>query len=237
VLTVIQIAAQAYGELGLTAPSQVAGGNNSDGVQILALLNRIGNELARNEQPLPALRGEWLLTLIPGQAQYNLPTDLLYLRSDTGWDRSTHWPLAGPMSDRTWQAIKSGIVTTTLYLRYRMLGTSILIDPTPTSADTLAFEYVSKNWCTKADGTPQASFTADTDLPIIDDDLMVLGLKWRTLSARGFNYAEEKAEYVAAVDRNIAQAQDPATLDMGQRAATFGGIGFPQIPDGNFPAS
>jgi hypothetical protein len=44
-------------------------------------------------------------------------------------------------------------------------------------------------------GAAQSSFMADTDLPLISDDLFVLGLKWRTLAARGFNYSEEKAAY------------------------------------------
>jgi hypothetical protein len=72
-LNVLRSPQQAYGEIGLSPPSQIVGGNNPDGVQILALLNREGNELARVEQPFPVLRGEQLITLVPGQQAYAFP--------------------------------------------------------------------------------------------------------------------------------------------------------------------
>lgn len=236
-LNVLQIAAAAYAELGLTAPSQVVGGNNPDGAQILALLNREGSELARLEMPFPELRGEQIITLVPGQQAYAFPSDILYYRPSTGWDRSTHWMMAGPMSDREWQALRSGVVVASPRLRFRLYGGQMQIDPIPSSADTLVFEYVSKNWCASASGTPQSTFMADTDVPIINDDLFVLGLKWRTLAARGFNYAEEKAAYMEARDRNIAQANMGGPLDLTRRMPRVGGLGLPQIPEGNFPSS
>jgi hypothetical protein len=234
-LNVLGISQQTYGEIGLSPPSQIVGGNNPDGVQILALLNREGNELARVEQPFPVLRGEQLITLVPGQQAYAFPTDILYYRPATGWDRSTHWMMAGPVSDREWQALRSGIVVASPRLRFRLYGGQLQIDPVPTAADTIVFEYVSKNWCTSAAGAAQSSFMADTDLPLISDDLFVLGLKWRTLAARGFNYSEEKAAYLEARDRTISRANMSDALDMGRRAPRVGGLGFPQIPDHDFP--
>jgi hypothetical protein len=234
-LNVVGIAAQAYSEMGLPAPSQVAGGNMSDGPQILALLNRAGNEIASFEGGWPELRGEQLITLVPGQQAYDFPTDLLAYRPGTSWDRSTHWKTIGPLSDREWQAIRSGIAVAAPQIRFRLYGGQIQFDPVPSVADTIVFEYVSKNWCKSASGTPQSSFMADTDVPIITDDLLVLGLKWRTLAARGFNYAEEKAQYDEALNRRYAQLQDNDILHMGRRTARIGGFGFPPIPDGNWP--
>lgn len=230
-LNVVQIAAQAYGELGLTAPSQVVGGNNADGAQILALLNREGGELARVEQPFPVLRGEQIITFVPGQQAYAFPSDILYYRPSTGWDRSTHWMMAGPISDREWQALRSGIVVASPRQRYRLYGGQLQMDPVPTSADMIVFEYVSKNWCQSAAGAAQSLFMADTDLPLISDDLFVLGLKWRTLAARGFNYAEEKSAYTESRDRAVARANLSDVLSLNLRGPHVGGLGFPQIPD------
>lgn len=230
-LNVVQIAAQAYAELGLPVPAQITGGNNSDGVQVLALLNREGNELARIEGGWPVLRGEQLIALVPGQQAYAFPTNILYYRPATGWDRSTHWAMAGPLSDREWQALRSGIGVASPRQRFRLYGGQLQMDPVPTSADTIAFEYISKNWCQSGSGTAQSSFMADTDVPILPDDLFVLGLKWRTLAARGFNYAEEKAAYVEARDQILAQQSMADALDLTRQAARIGGLGFPQIPD------
>lgn len=233
-LNVIQIAQQAYNEIGLPSPTQVVGGNNADGPQILALLNREGNELARSEMPFPVLRGEQVITLVPGQQAYAFPSDILYYRPSTGWDRSTHWAMAGPLSDREWQALRSGIVVASPRQRFRLYGGQLQFDPVPTSADTIAFEYVSKNWCQSASGTAQSSLLADTDLPLISDDLFVLGLKWRTLAARGFNYAEEKAAYAEARDRLVARDNMADALPLGARMPRVGGLGMPQIPDHGF---
>lgn len=234
-LNVLQIAAQAYSEMGLPAPTQVAGGNTSDGPQILALLNRTGIEIANFEGGWPELRGEQLITLIPGQQAYAFPVDILYYKPGTSWDRTTHWRTVGPLSDREWQAIRSGIAVAAPQIRFRLYGGQIQFDPIPTSADTIAFEYVSKNWCASASGTPQSMFAADTDVPLITDDLLVLGLKWRTLAARGFNYAEEKAQFDESLNRRMAQVQASEPLMLGRRAARIGGFGFPPIPDGNWP--
>lgn len=236
-LNVLGIASQAYGELGLPAPSQVVGGNNPDGAQILALLNREGNELARMDMTWPVLRGEQLITLVPGTQAYNFPTDILYYRPATAWDRSTHWRMVGPLSDREWQALRSGIIVASPRMRFRLYGGQLQIDPVPTSADTIVFEYVSKNWCQSASGTGQSAFAADTDLPLLPDDLFVLGLKWRTLAARGFNYTEEKALYEQARDALSAKINMSDALDLGRRMPRVGGLGLPQIPEGNFPSS
>jgi hypothetical protein len=122
-------------------------------------------------------------------------------------------------------------ITTAAFPAY---GGQLQMDPVPTSADTVVFEYVSKNWCQSASGTAQSLFMADTDLPLISDDLFILGLKWRTLAARGFNYSEEKAAYTEARDRAISRANMSDALDMGRRMGRVGGLGFPQIPDHGF---
>jgi hypothetical protein len=58
--------------------------------------------------------------------------------------------MAGPVSDREWQALRSGIVVASPRLSFRLYGGQLQIDPVPTAADTIVFEYVSKNWCTSA---------------------------------------------------------------------------------------
>lgn len=235
-LNLVQIATQAYGEIGLDAPSQIVGGNNADGSKILALLNREGNELSSMDEPAwPQLRGEQVIPLVIGQQSYAFPADFRCYRPSTGWDRSTHWRMAGPISDREWQAIRSGIAIASPRLRFRLYGGQLQIDPVPTATDTIAFEFISKNWCASASGTAQSAFAADTDVPILPDDLFVLGLKWRTLAARGFNYAEEKMAYIEARDRTLAQSLAPDVLNLNFRTARIGGLGFPPIPDGDWP--
>lgn len=221
-LNALQIAAQAYGEIGLPQPTQIVGGNNADGVQILALLNRAGKEIANIEGGWPELRGEQTITLAPGQQAYDFPADMLYYKVASSWDRSTHWRPFGPMSDREWQASKSGLGIVGPAIRYRLFGGQLYFDPIPSTADTVVFEYISGNWCKSASGTAQALFMADTDLPIITDDLLVLSLKWRTLAARGFNYSEEKAAYEQSLSRRKGQLEASDVLRLDNRSPRFG---------------
>jgi hypothetical protein len=128
----------------------------------------------------------------------------------------------GPLSDREWQAIRSAIGVVGPQIRFRFYGGQLQFDPVPTTSDIIVFEYVSKNWCQSASGTGQSSFLADTDLPIITDDLLVLSLKWRLLAARGFNYSEEKAAYEESLGRRFAQLQGADVLALNRREPRIG---------------
>jgi hypothetical protein len=222
VLSLLGIAQQATGELGYPQPAQVVGGNTSDGPQILALLNRAGNEIANYEGGWPELRGEQLITLVPNQEAYDFPTDILYYKPSSSWDRTSHWKTYGPLSDREWQAVKSSVGVFGPRIRFRLMDGQIHFDPLPSTTDIIAFEYISRTWCQSASGTPQSSFLADTDLPIVTDDLLVLSLKWRLLAARGFNYAEEKALYEEALNRRKAQLEASDVLNLSQRGPRIG---------------
>jgi hypothetical protein len=231
----VQIVAQAFGELGLTPLAQIVGVASTDAIQTLALLNREGSELADLEGAWPQLRGEQTITLVPAQEAYNFPADILYYRESTGWDRTTHWRVMGPLNDREWQRLRSGTTVASPFVRFRIIGSQIHFDPLPTTTDTIVFEYVSANWCQSSGGVAQSSFLADTDTPLIPDDLFVLGLKWRWLAAKGMNYAEERATYDAAVDRKKARATVSSDLPLGQRGPRFGWLGDGVIADGNWP--
>ena len=44
-------------------------------------------------------------------------------------------------------------------------------------------------------------FTTDTDVPILDADAYMLGVKWRWAQAKRYQYADLQAEYIDYVDR------------------------------------
>ena len=188
-------------EMGLLPPVAVYGNPDGQTGQFLGLANRIGNELAQIEGGWEALRGEQLITTVPGQASYPFPTDYAYYVMETMWNRSGRLPIAGPVSASAWQMIQAGFLPAGAYMRFRIMAGQITFDPVPTVAGQLAIEYVKNTWCQSAAGTPQTAFSADTDIPLLPDDLFVLGLKWRFLSAKGYNYSEEMADYQLALSR------------------------------------
>jgi hypothetical protein len=200
-LNLLAIVTTMAGEAGLPLPVSVVGNPDAQVQQLYALSNREGRELANIEGGWETQRGEQLITTIIGQATYAFPTDFAYYVQATFWDRNNRWPVAGPMSPQAWQTIKSGLLPSGVNRRFRIMNGAITIDPTPTDVTTLAIEYISSNWCQSATGIKQSQFLADTDTPLFPDDLFILGLKWRFLAAKGFNYAEEKAAYDLALSR------------------------------------
>jgi hypothetical protein len=140
-----------------------------------------------------------------------MPSDFLWFITQTQWDRTNLWQLIGPTSPVRWQQLKSGVTTSGPRRRFRVKPVAnvnrLFIDPTPgTTTNTLAFEYISKNWCQSAGGTGQSSWLADTDTGILDEDLLELGTKWQFLAAMRLPYLEEKNSYERYVA--IAKAND-----------------------------
>jgi len=235
--TLLQIAQAAMAELGQPMPTIVANSPDRTAQQLLALLNLEGEELADVAGAWPGLRGEQTINLVSGQEAYDFPADILYYRSGTGWDSNTHWQVVGPLSDREWQFLRSGLSVAWPTLRYRIMNGQMHFDPVPTTNDAITFEYVSANWCQSAAGMGKSAFSADTDFPLIPDRLFIMGLKWRFLAAKGMNYAEERAEYDNAVGRKQTRSFVSPNLPLGRRAPRFHQLGMPPIPDGNWPSS
>ena len=230
-LAIVQTAAL---ELGIPGPISVAGNPDTQTQQFLALVNRDGKELAAIEGGWQSLRAEQLITWVPGTDSYLFPADFAYYVQDTMWDRSSHFRINGPMNAADWQTLKSGILPSGVYSRYQIQNGKIRFDPVPVSADTIAIEYVSANWCQSAAAVAQSSFVADTDTPLVPDDLLILGLKWRFLAAKGFNYSEEKAAYDVAISRLHPRDKTTENVHIDARSgAYFLNMGL--LPAGNWP--
>ncbi|MHB8273077.1 MAG: hypothetical protein ACYDD8_31870, partial [Bradyrhizobium sp.] len=75
-------------------------------------------------------------------------------------------------------------------------------------------EYVSNGWCQSEAGVPQALWEADTDLGILDENLMTLGVTWRMLRRLGLSYNEELDEYEKEVGKAMAVDGGAAILSI-----------------------
>lgn len=236
--TLLQLMQTVCDEVGLPRPDFITTSTDQQIRQLLALANREGREQASAPEQWPQLRGEQTITLVNGQAAYNFPSDFESYIPDTIWDRDMRWPVAGPLSAQEWQFLKSGLINTQPWMRYRVMSGQLYIDPTPTTTtagQSIVIEYQSKAWCQSAAGVVQTAWTADTDTFRLPDDIMVLGTKWRFLAAKRMDYSEEKAQWVAAVDRELARAYVGKTQPLNRisYSNTLGGWG--NVPDGDFP--
>jgi hypothetical protein len=206
-MNLLAIVRAACAELTLPQPSAVVGSTEAVSAQMLALANSEGRDLARR-YGWEALTHEATWTTVATESQGTLASiiggtqELRYIVNDTLWNRSTGEPIVGPRAPRIWQSYKAVTFSAPVY-EYRLRGGNLLILPVPTAGHTGAFEYVSRCWCTDVSGaTYRTAFAADTDVPLLDDELILAGLLWRWRKAKGFDYAEELLHY----ERQVADA-------------------------------
>lgn len=173
---------------------------------------------------------------------YDLPTDFDRYIGQTWWDRANHWRLIGPDSPQMDQYIRSGIFATGPRRRWRQVGrrpAAWRIWPPPFSGGApapgaLVFEYVSKNWVLGADGATKAAFTADSDECLIDESIVILGVKWRMWQIKGFEYAAMQQEYIDAVNARFANDGGVPDLYLNRRTGPFL-ISSANVADGFWP--
>lgn len=215
-LTLVQAVCQ---EIDLPSPSTVVGNTDRQVVQLLALAQREGKDLARRTT-WSVLTKQFTHTLTAAEDQGAVTTvvgsDFDFLINCTIWDRSQMRPVDGSISPQVWQQFKAENITGP-YVQFRIRGGKFLCIPTPTAGHTLAGEYYSKHWCQSAALAGQAAWAADTDTGILDEDLMTLGLHWRWLRTKGLAYAEQFNEYERQVNDAIARDGGKKPLYMGGR--------------------
>jgi hypothetical protein len=106
-----------------------------------------------------------------------------------------------------WQALLAMFINGPYY-QFRILGNHLLVNPTPPAGETWAFEYRSKNWIING-STYKEYFTADADVPLINESLLLMGLRAWWKKEKGLDYAEDMRMYEA-------QAKDVANRDGGK---------------------
>lgn len=176
-----------------------------------------------------------------GKSDYALPSDFQRPVDATFWDRTRYWQMRGPLSPQQWQMYKSSIYgRVSIQRRFRFRnegGVNLLsIDPTPFDNNAhMVFEYVSSGWCKSSLGVYQTAWAADTDVGVVDEFLIQLGIKWRALERLGLVYASAFDDYERQVSKAVAQDGGAAILDL---APSYGPwlIGPQSVQEGDFPS-
>lgn len=162
-----------------------------------------------------------------GKSDYSLPSDFQRPIDNTMWDRSRYWAMRGPQSPQQWQMYKSSVIgqaSVQRRFRFRQIAGQMRfsVDPVPTDNNSpFVFEYVSNAWCQSAVGAPQTRWQADTDLGILDEYLLTLGVRWRTLRRFGFSFNEELSEYESEVSKAMAHDGGAAILSLVPQSVGF----------------
>ena len=221
-----------YRRTGLPRPTTVYGNTDPQVLQVMALLEEEGNDLAARGA-WEALTVEATHTSLAAEDQGAIATlasrGFRYIKNDTIWDRTDKLPIYGPLNGREWQAVK-GFGSSGPRYRYRIRNGKLLVNPTPTAGHTWAFEYGSQHWILGADGTTYKQyFTLDTDTMLLPETLLLMGLRWRWKKEKGLDYAEDFRTYEMQVKDALGRDGGKKTLAMdGEPHAPAPGVFVPE---------
>ena len=232
-MTLATICANALAEMSsFEIPSNFFGNANLTARSCVALVRREASTLERQHR-WPSLITTHTFATVNGTSAYDMPADFRAFANMSQWNRTAQSMLIGPTSGADWQWLKGSIgAGATVDQWFRIEGTRLVIHPTPTAAETIAFDYYSRYVVTKAsDGTTAADWTHDSDTSRLDEELLTLGLKWRFLQAKGMPFEPEYREYEAVVEEALADAGGKGKISLSARPVEWDGI-----PDTGFGA-
>ena len=173
-------------EIGISQPTVGISSTDSNNLKLVRYANKVGKNLMRNFA-WQALTKEQTFTALAAETQTSiLPADFDRFIPESFWDRTGVNLITGPISMAEWQGLKANSYGNTSNPKFRHRGDTVLVIPTLTAGHSLAFEYVSKYWVDiAATGTPKATFTIDTDVGLIDEELLTRGVIYEFLEGEG----------------------------------------------------
>lgn len=216
-MSLLSIAQKVAPRLGLRRPPAIIGSTDQTAQMLLELANEEGDELSRFHD-WQSLVMERTFTTLAQVEQTNALIAADYDRLPHNveiWNRSLNARYAGPTPQRIWQQLQQG-VSAGIAGWWRVIGNQLMIYPAPAADQALTFEYLSKNWCQSATGTPQSEFLADSDIARVPERLMILGIRWRWKAARGFAYGEDMETYEREKEKAAANDRGTGRIRGGQ---------------------
>ena len=215
-MTMLSIVQTAAVRLGLTSPSAVATSYDDQYLQLLALLNEEASELAARHD-WQVLNREATFTTVATEIQGTLATicpGLNRIINNTIYNRTMDYPIYGPVSPQAWQR-QQAMASSNPYSSYRIKGNNLCLYPIPTAGESCYFEYNSKYYATDTTGaTYKTSFTVDSDIALLNEDILTLGLIWRWKANKGLDFSVDYQKYEFRVINEIGRDGTSPVLDM-----------------------
>jgi hypothetical protein len=174
-MTLLTIVQNSCDIIGLTRPTVVIASQDQNVRTLLALAQVEGRELL-DRYSWPATQIEKTHTSLAAELQgvmTALAPGFSYITSGTFWDRTLTQPVTGPLSPIEWQALKARTATGP-YSSYRLFGGNLYAYPAPSAGNTWVFEYQSTYFCQSSAGANQSAWAVDTDVGVLDENLMEL---------------------------------------------------------------
>lgn len=230
-MSLLSVVQEAADLLSIPRPEFVAGNTDQQVRQLFAIANEEGKNLA-GSYDWQVMREQHTFTTVAAADQTSaVPADLDRFISNSFFNRTTRRSVIGPITPQQWQAIQAQPQLNRVFLAFVQRHGSFLVTPTPTAGETIAYEYISTNWCRSSALVPQSKYLIDSDVAYLDEDLIVLGIRWRFLKSKGLEYGEDFQTYES--EKRQKQARDGGNSEI---SMTGDGeyVLSPNIPEGSF---
>ncbi len=175
--TLVTMLNEVLGEAGFLERTSFADSPDPDDKQMVHIANRVVEDI-RSFYDWSLLAKTHHVTIVGGQDRYPLPDDYYSVVSDSAWETNGSRKCDFPVPRNRWFMYKFSSLTDAGTVRARLYGNVIQIND-PSVATEIDLEYVSKYVVTDSAGTPKEKFTKDTDLFVLDDELLIKGVKAR----------------------------------------------------------
>jgi len=232
-MSLLSMVQDAATRIGLAVPSTIITNTDLKYKELLVLANQEGQELARAVQWQEIITETTFTTLAQAAQTSAIPVDFDRFVDDSMYNRTRRRKIFGPITAQEWQARQALNLAATVNYWFRVRGSQILITPSPTAGETVAYEYLSNKWCSSSDGsTKRSSWADDTDIGIIPETLMSKGITWRWLKTKGLSTWEGAyQQYLDEKAKASASQEGSPTLTAGSRTSSLLQI---NVPEGNF---
>lgn len=206
--------------------------------QMVEILNDLGHELAGKIKA--HLERVATFTTASSATSYALPADFSEVVPQSQWDRSSVWPMVGPVTAQHEQYLVADGTANAVGIQYRIQGNRITFPVAPSDGLSCALKYISRYWVqTASSGTgPDADHaTARTDYVLFDPLLIVRGLRAKYLMQHGMPEAElAEAEYEQRLEWARGTVASAPVLSLSSRLYGFRFLDRANIPDTGYGA-
>jgi len=235
-MTILEVARGVALKIGVTVPSVLYSSTDRELVELGEVLNESAAMIAYDSgHDWTKLKTLGTLTGDGTALQFSYPTDYKrMLKKARLWPSATPYaPLVHYSDTDEWlglqvqnfQAIVGAWTLIGDYIEVRISGPT---DPLATG-DTVKFYYLTSKYAANTGGTPQTSFTADTDVFRLDERVLKLAAIYKWKEGKGQDYAESMADYNAALAERIGADKGSNILVVGKQRSNSAEYAFPGV--------
>ncbi len=210
-MTLLTMCQEAAVLCNLPQPTSIVNSTDPNTPILFALANQEGRELSRRHDWKILTLPDFTFTSVAAEEQTAFPAGFERLLPNPElWNQSSSQRYTGPVSVREWQELQSMPITAGSPGWWRLgwettapYGPTIFITPAPTAGETIAIPYINTDFSVASNLITGGSdaWHADTDVGLLPENVMVLGIIWRYKKTKGLDYAEDMATYEREVER------------------------------------